>query len=186
VTADGVQIESAKPLVQRDPDDPKVLCVTINNDHESRKLLKQFSDPLKFALQAETPGNPGRTCESSFNLDLNKMVGLTALKMAVAAATLAFPDEVPRFADARRDLADKDENSRARSVVFDHRVQRSLDASRNPLCHTIYLEEQEGTRHGVVQFFDSAQASIALAGTAVPRSETSFVAASRQPRSERF
>jgi hypothetical protein len=162
LTADGVQIESAKPLVERDPDDPKVLCVTINNDPESRKLLKQFSDPRKFALQAETPGNPARTYESSFNLDLNKMVGLTALKMAFAAATLAFPDEVPKFADARRDLADKDEKSRVRSVVFDHRVHRSLDESRDPLCHTIYLEEQEGTIHGVVQFFGCFQAYITL------------------------
>jgi hypothetical protein len=57
LTADGVQTESAKPLVERDPSDPKVLRVTINNDPESRKLLKQFSNPKKFALQAETPGN---------------------------------------------------------------------------------------------------------------------------------
>jgi hypothetical protein len=82
VTADGVQTESAKPLVERDPSDPKVLHVTVNNDPESRKLLNQFSNPKKFALQAETPGKPARTQESSFDLDLNKMVGLTALKMA--------------------------------------------------------------------------------------------------------
>ena len=99
VTADGVQTESAKPLVERDPDDPKVLRVTVNNDLESRKLLKQFSNPKKFELQGETPGEPARTQESSFNLDLNKMVGLTALKMAFAAATLVFPDEVPNFAE---------------------------------------------------------------------------------------
>jgi len=67
LTADGVQTESAKPLVERDPDDPKVLLVTINNDSKSRKLLKQFSDPKKFVLQAETPGKPARTQESSFN-----------------------------------------------------------------------------------------------------------------------
>jgi hypothetical protein len=60
VTADGVQTESAKPLVERDPGDPEVLHVTVNNDPESRKLLKQFSDPEKFALQAETPGKPAR------------------------------------------------------------------------------------------------------------------------------
>ena len=97
VTADGVQTESAKPLVERDPDDSKVLRVTVNNDLESRKLLKQFSNPRKFEFQGETPGEPARTQESSFNLELNEMVGLTALKMAFAAATLVFPDEVPNF-----------------------------------------------------------------------------------------
>ncbi len=101
VTADGVQTESAKPLVERDPDDPKVLHVTVNKDPESRKLLKQFSNPKKFALQAETPGKPARTQASSFNLDLNKMVGLTALKMVLSAATLVFPDEVPNFATSQ-------------------------------------------------------------------------------------
>ena len=166
MTADGVQIESAKPLVERDPSDPKVLHVTVNNDPESRKLLKQFSDPKRFALQAETPGKPARTQESSFNLDLNKMVGLTALKMAFAAATLTFPDEVPQFLDARLDLIDKDETSRVRSVAFDHRVHRSLDASRGPLCHTIYLEELGGIIHGVVQFFGCFQAYITLSDKA--------------------
>ena len=166
VTADGVQTESAKPLVERDPGDPKVLRVTVNNDPESRKLLKQFSDPKMFALQAETPGKRARTQESSFDLELNKMVGLTALKMAFSAATLAFPDEVPKFADARLDLTDTDENSTVRSVVFDHRVHRSLDGSRDPLCHTIYLEEQEGVIHGVVQFFGCFQAYVTLSDNA--------------------
>jgi hypothetical protein len=166
LTADGVQTESAKPLVERDPGDPKVLLVTINNDPESRKLLKQFSNPKKFALQAETPGKPARTQEASFNLDLNKMVGLTALKMAFSAATLAFPDEVPNFANARLDLADTDENSKVRSVIFDHRIHRSLDDSRDPLCHTIYLEEQQGTIHGVVQFFGCFQAYLTLSDNA--------------------
>ena len=119
VAEDGVQTESAKPLVERDPGDPKVLRVTINNDPESRKLLKQFSNPKKFALQDETPSKPARTQESSFSLDLNKMVGLTALKMAFSAATLAFADEVPNFANARLDLTDTNENSRVRSVAFD-------------------------------------------------------------------
>jgi hypothetical protein len=176
LTADGVQTESAKPLVERDPGDPKVLRVTINNDPGSRKLLKQFSNPKKFALQAETPGKPARTQESSFNPDLNKMVGLTALKMAFAAATLAFPDEVPNFANARLDLTDTDENSRVRSVVFDHRVHRSLDASRDPLCHTIYLEEQEGIIHGVVQFFGCFQAYITLSDRASRSYKNAFLA----------
>jgi hypothetical protein len=176
LTADGVQSESAKPLVERDPDDPKILHVTINNDRESRKLLKQFSNPKKFELQAETPGKPARTQESSFNLDLNKMVGLTALKMAFAAATVAFPDEVPRFVNARLDLTDTDENSRVRSVTFDHRVHGSLDASRDPLCHTIYLEEQEGIIHGVVQFFGSFQAYITLSNNAFRPYEDGFLA----------
>jgi hypothetical protein len=176
VTADGVQIESAKPLVERDPGDPKVLRVTINNDPESRKLLKQFSDPQKFVPQAETPGKPARTHESSFNLDLNKMVGLTALKMAFAAATLAFPDEVPMFADARLDLADTDENSRVRSVVFDHRIHHSLDGSRDPLCHTIYLEEQGGAIHGVVQFFGCFQTYITLSAEASRPYKNGFLA----------
>ena len=135
LTADGVQTESAKPLVERDPGDPKVLRVTVNNDPESRKLLKQFSNPKKFALQAETPGKPARTQRSSFNLDLNKIVGLTALKMAFSAATLAFPDEVPNFANARLDLTDTDENSTVRSVVFDHRVHPSLDLTRSAVPH---------------------------------------------------
>jgi len=126
------------------------------------KLLKQFSSPKKFVLEGETLGMPARTQESSFNLDLDKMVGLTALKMAFAVATLAFPDEVSNFANARLDLADTDEKSRVRSVVFDHRVHHSLDASRDPLCHTIYLEEQGGVIHGIVQFFGGFQAYVTL------------------------
>jgi hypothetical protein len=177
LTADGVQTESAKPLVERDPSDPKVLRVTINSDPESRKLLKQFSNPKKFALQAETPGKPARTQESCFNLDLNKMVGLTALKMAFSAATLSFPDEVPNFANARLDLADTDENSTVRSVVFDHRVHRSLDGLRNPLCHTIYLEEQDGIIHGVVQFFGCFQAYVTLSDKASRSYKHAFLAA---------
>ncbi|MFY9949174.1 MAG: HNH endonuclease [Candidatus Sulfotelmatobacter sp.] len=165
LTTDGVQIESAKPFVERDPGDPKILHVTVNNDAESRKLLKQFVNPKKFALQGQTPGKPARTQESSFNLDLNKMVGLTALKMAVAASTLAFPDEVQSFSDARIDLTDGDESSRVKSVVFDHRIHSSLDASHDPLCHVIYLEEHEGTLHGVVQFFGSFQAYITLSNS---------------------
>jgi hypothetical protein len=137
LTADGVQTESAKPLVERDPGDPKVLRVTVNNDPKSRKLPKQFSNPKKFALQAETPGKPARTQRSSFNLDLNKIVGLTALKMAFSAATLAFPDEVPNFANARLDLTDTDENSTVRSVVFDHRVHPSLDLTRSAVPHDL-------------------------------------------------
>jgi hypothetical protein len=176
LAADGVQIESAKPLVERDPSDPKVLRVTVNNDPESRKLLKQFSNPKKFVLQGQTPGKPARTQESSFNLDLNKMVGLTALKMAFAAATLAFPDEVPNFANARLDLTDTDEDSTVRSVVFDHRVHNSLDGSRDPLCHTIYLEEQEGIIHGVVQFFGCFQAYVTLSDKASRSYKNGFLA----------
>ncbi len=176
VTADGVQTESAKPLVERDPGDPRVLHVTVNNDPESRKLLKQFSNPKKFVLEAETPGKPARTQESSFNLDLNKMVGLTALKMALSAATLVFPDEVPNFAIPRLDLTDTDENSRVRSVVFDHRVHRSLDGSRDPLCHTIYLEEQDGIIHGIVQFFGCFQAYITLSDIASRSYKNGFLA----------
>jgi len=176
LTADGVQTESAKPLVERDPADPKVLLVTIGDDPESRKLLRQFSDPKKFALQAETPGKPAQTQESSFNLDLNKIVGLTALKMSFAAATLAFPDEVSNFANARLDLTGTDENSAVRSVVFDHRVHRSLDGSRDPLCHTIYLEEQEGIIHGVVQFFGCFQAYVTLSDKATRSYKSGFLA----------
>jgi hypothetical protein len=176
VTADGVQTESAKPLVERDSGDPKVLRVTINNDPESRKLLKQFSDPKKFALRAETAGKPARTQETSFNLDLNKLVGLTALKMAFSAATLAFPKEIPTFANARLDLIDTNENSKVRSVVFDHRVHGSLDGSRDPLCHTIYLEEQEGIIHGVVQFFGCFQAYVTLSAKASRSYKHAFLA----------
>ena len=166
LTENGVQTQSAKPLVRRDPDDPKVLNVTINNDPESRKFLKQFSNPKKFALEAATAGKPARTQESSFTLDLNKMVGLTALKMAVAATTLVFPDEVSHFATARLDLAGADEKSRVRSVVFDHRVHPSLDTIRDPLCHTIYVEEGHGIIHGVVQFFGCFQAYVTLSDKA--------------------
>jgi hypothetical protein len=176
VTADGVQTESAKPLVERDPEDSKVLRVTVNNDPESRRLLKQFSNPKRFAFQGETPGKPARTQESSFSLEVNTIVGLTALKMAFAAATLAFPDEVPNFANARLDLTDADENSKPRSVVIDHRVHPSLDASRDPLCHTIYLEEHEGVIHGVVQFFGSFQAYITLSDKASRSYKNGFLA----------
>lgn len=176
VTADGVQTESAKPLVERDPSNPKVLHVTVNNDPESRKLLKQFSNPKKFEQTARTPGKPAQTRESTFNLDLNRVVGLTALKMAFSAATLAFPDEVPNFANARLDLTDADENSRVRSVVFDHRVHCRLDDARDPLCHTIYLEEQEGIIHGVVQFFGCFQAYITLSDKTCRAYKNGFLA----------
>ena len=173
--ASGVQAESAKALVERDLSDPRVLRVTISNDPESRKLLKQFSNPKKFTFKGEAPGET-LTQESSFNLDLNKMVGLTALKMAFAAATLVFPDEVSLFLDARLDLVGQDENSPVRSVAFDHRVHRSLDDSRDPLCHTIYLEEQEGAIHGLVQFFGCFQAYINLSHKASRPYENGFLA----------
>jgi hypothetical protein len=184
LTNERVQIESAKPLVERDPSDPKVLLVTVNNDPESRKLLKQFSNPKNFKLMGESPDTPARTQESSFNLGLNNMVGLTALKMAVAASTLAFPDEVPSFSNARLDLTDASENSRVRSVVFDHRVHPSLDASRDPLCHTIYIEEQEGVIHGVVQFLGCFQAYVTLS-TRASRSYSSGFLATLDPTSGR-
>jgi hypothetical protein len=61
-------------------------------------------------------------------------------------------------------------------VTFDHRVHGSLDASRDPLCHTIYLEEQEGIIHGVVQFFGSFQAYITLSNNAFRPYEDGFLA----------
>ena len=176
LTESGVQLESAKPLVERDSVDDKVLHVTVNDDPSSHRLLKQFSNPKKFELQSKTPGKPARSQESSFNLELNKMVGLTALKMAFAAATLAFPDEVPSFEVARHDLANAEEAVKVESVVFDHRTHDSLDASRDPLCHTIYVEEQHGTIHAVVQFFGAFQAYITLSGTATRSYENGFLA----------
>jgi hypothetical protein len=96
--------------------------------------------------------------------------------MAFSAAALVFPDEVPNFANARLDLTDTDENSTVRSVVFDHRVHRSLDGSRDPLCHTIYLEKREGTIHGVVQFFGCFQAYITLSDKASRSYKNGFLA----------
>lgn len=176
LTEIGVQIESTKPLVERDSVDDKVLHVTVNDDPGSLRLLKQFSNPKKFQLQSKTPGKPARSQESSFNLELNKMVGLTALKMAFAAATLAFPDEVLNFVVARRDLANVEETSKVWSVIFDHRTHDSLDSSRGPLCHTIYIEENEGFIHAVVQFFGSFQAYITLSDTATRSYENGFQA----------
>lgn len=176
LTADGVQQQSAKPLVERDANDPDILHITVSNDPESRKLLKSFFNSRKLVLESETPGKPERTLTSSFDLELNKVVGLTALKMAFASATLAFPDEISNFKDARLDLTDTSVNTKLRSVIIDHRVHASLDATHAPLCHTIYLEEHEGIIHGLVQFFGSFQAYVKLSDNASRSYENGFLA----------
>jgi HNH endonuclease len=180
LTQDGLQPVSAKPLVKRDADDPKLLHVTINNDPESRRHLKQFNNPKRFVLKSETPGQPTRIQESSFELNLNKAVGLTALKMAFAGATIAFPGEISSFKDARLDLREAQEDSRMRTVVIDHRTHTSLDRSRGALCHTIYIEEYEGIVHSIVQFFGCFQCSIRLSDS-VSRSYENGLLATLDP-----
>jgi len=51
-----------------------------------------------------------------------------------------------------------------------------LDASRDPLCHTIYIEEQKGIIHGVVQFFGCFQAHITLSDKASRPYQNGFLA----------
>jgi hypothetical protein len=180
ITPDGLQPQSAKPLVKRDPDDPKILQVTVNNDPESRKHLKQFSNPNKFRLESQTPGRPVRTEESTFTLNLNKATELTALKMAFASATLTLPDELAGFKAAALDLEEAESDSRVRAATIDHRTHESLDASRAALCHTIYVEEYEGIIHGIVQFFGSFQCWVKLSDSAT-RSYNNAILATLDP-----
>jgi hypothetical protein len=181
LTGKGLQPESAKPLVKRDPDDPKLLQVTINDDPESRRHLKQFSNPKKFVLQSRTHSKPALIAGSSFKVNLDRTVGLTALKMAFASATLVFPDEIANFKDARLDLAEVEQCSAPmRSLVIDNRTHKLLDAARPALCHAIYIEEHDGIIHGVVQFFGAFQCYIKLSDI-VSRSYDSGLLATLDP-----
>lgn len=46
----GYRLESTRPIVRRDPANPKIFDVTVGDDSTGQKHLKQFLDPAKFRV----------------------------------------------------------------------------------------------------------------------------------------
>jgi HNH endonuclease len=168
--------EGTQVVVDRNPDNPKVLKVIVNADVATPKLLRKFSNnkKLRLASRVELPAVQHDNVQGTLNID-NEM-RLTALKMAFAVATIATPAEVDRFIDARKNLAGSVTDFDLASVRPDHRDHAALDKNRKPLCHTIYVEQSQGIIHGIVQFFGSFQLWIKLSSEPVHESETAMIA----------
>src|SRR6266702_3209713 len=47
---DRCKLESTRPIVRRDPANPKIFDVTVGDDPTGQKYLKQFLDPAKFRI----------------------------------------------------------------------------------------------------------------------------------------
>jgi hypothetical protein len=163
----GLSAERVRPLVKRSPDDPKILQVTIDNDEAGKRHLKQLSDSkkLKFLRRTDLPQVVMTGLQFTFYLD--REMKLTALKMALATAMMAFPSEADQFSVARTDLG-TGIKSESKCVEVDHRYHRALDSLRKPLSHTIYVEQSQSGIHAVVQFFGSFQFWIALSSSVSP------------------
>jgi hypothetical protein len=163
---DGYRLESKSVLVKRDEDNPKILHPIIGDDRPGRKHLKQFLDSNKFRLLSLERKRVEEPLEYKLDWGFNPDLKLTALKMALAAGAIAFPNEVPRFIDARSDLMRADLTAHPASVVGDLRDHPTLDALRFDLCHLIYVEQAASRIHAFVQFFGAVQFWVALATSA--------------------
>lgn len=157
----GLMPDRVRPFVKRNPDDPKVLEVTIDTDGDGERHLKQFSDSkkLKFLKRTNLPRVVMNGLQFTFNMD--REMKLTALKMGLALGMLQFPDETDNFSVARNALqvGVKDE---PQCVQVDHRYHETLDELRRPLSHAIYVEQSTSGVRAIVQLLGSFQFWIAL------------------------
>ena len=83
----GLEPEGTQVVMDRNPDNPKVLKVFVNADAATPKLLRQFSNnkKLRLASRVELPDVQPDNVQATLQID-NEM-RLTALKMAFAVAT---------------------------------------------------------------------------------------------------
>ena len=186
IDSNGYKLQSTKPLVRRDEENPKVLHITVGDDSAGRKHLARFLDDAKFRVQSNER-SPVSLPESTFNWGFGPELKLTALKMAFAMSTIAFPSEVAGFVEPRKELKNPDLSRPPRCVQSDLREHSALDKLREELCHVIYVEERKGTIHAIVQFFGGLQFWVQL-GSEVRRNYEKAMLAVLDPVSgvERF
>jgi len=156
LSPEGFKVQSRRPLVSRDSQDPKLMHIVVGDDAVGQKHLRQFLSGGKFRVlstERVRVDDPVMGLDFGFNPELK----LAALKMAFAAATLSFPNEVASFATARRELATADLSRSPSCVAGDLRHHSALDRLRDPLCHVIYVEQQARGLQAIVQFFGSLQ-----------------------------
>lgn len=160
---DGIKLESTNIVVSRDPDSPKRLNLIVGDDPVGLKHLRQFLNSGKFRLLSTDLVPIERPQEFKLDWGFNPDIRLTALKMAFAAGSIAFPNEVPLFKKkAREELSQADLTVSPTSVAADLRDHPALDSVRGDLCHVIYIEQAEGCIHAFVQFFGALQFWIGL------------------------
>jgi len=186
IDSNGYKLQSTKPLVRRDEENPKVLHVTVGDDSAGRKHLARFLDSAKFRVLSNER-SPVSLPESTFNWGFSPEMKLTALKMAFAISTIGFPNEVAGFVEPREALTNPDLNHPPRCAQSDLREHSALDKLREELCHVIYVEERERTIHAIVQFFGGVQFWVEL-GSQVSRNYEKAILAVLDPVSgvERF
>jgi len=173
--ADGYRLESTRPIVRRDPANPKRFDVTVGDDAVGQKHLKPFLDPAKFRV-ISTDRTPVENLNTKGQIGFNPDMKLTALKMAFAAGTIAFPKEVQLFDVARKELLAHDLATAPSCVEADLRNHTPLDKLRDDLCHVIYLEQVDRRIHAFVQFFGALQFWIQLAGSSTQVYDKAFLA----------
>jgi hypothetical protein len=153
----GLVAELVNPRVERDVNDPKHLRVYTDTTDAAKRHLKQFSNSERFKLIAYSDG-PKVEMPVEFTFNMDRQMRLAALKIAIAAATIAFPSVASSLAGAGKELcrgaADEFDPSSAKD---DHQYHRKLDILRKPLSHTVYVEASENGLHAIVQFFGSFQ-----------------------------
>lgn len=155
------KLESTRPFVQKDEEDPKKFHVRVGDDRVGRKHLKQFLNEDQFRVLS-TERYRVDVEESTHNWGFTPAIKLTALKMAFAVGAIAFPEEVSTFTLPRKELGAALLDVEPQSVQSDQRDLPALDALRLPLSHVIYVEQKDRSIQAFVQFFGALQFWIEL------------------------
>ena len=150
------KLESTRPLVHRDERDRKKLDVTVGDDRVGRKYLKQFLNEDKFRVLS-IERNLVHLQDSTHNWGFSPAIKLTALKMAFAIATIAFPKELATFTRPREELRAARLDADPKCVQADLRDHPALDGLRTALSHMIYVEQRDKSIQAFVQFFGALQ-----------------------------
>ena len=153
----GYKLESVNVVVNKDRENPKALHAIVGDNPLGRRHLKQFLDPKKFRITSMERRQVAQPKELTLNWGFNPDLRLTALKMAFAVASIAFPADVPQFAIPREELLAADIAAQPTSVALDLRDHATLDALRDDLCHVIYVETSDEGIQAFVQFFGAVQ-----------------------------
>jgi len=173
--AGGYKLESTNVVVTRDDENPKIFRPILGDDRVGRKHLRQFLDSGRFRLESMAERRLVDPREFNHDWGFNPDMKLTALKMAFAVANVAFPEELPGFAQPRAELIGADLSAHPPSVAGDLRDHPSLDALRDPLCHVIYVEQIGECIHAFVQFFGSVQFCVVLKSRASSLQTRGFI-----------
>lgn len=158
----GYQAETSGHVVKQDDSNPKLFDVAVGDDPAGRKWFEKSFPPERFRV-LERNRLPVHFEELKLNIGTEPELKRTALKTAFAAASIAFPEEVKRFEEARQELKNGNLPMESECVIFDLRALESLDRKRKPLNHLVYVEQSGATIHAVVQFFGAFQFWIGLA-----------------------